>query len=530
VNYRFLTAQLGRVVQLLGAVLTGIAVLFVVIPGQGMRFLDAGEQSLLATGIGTLLVGTLAWFWGRNACTTRSTGIDGEQLERPYRMTRRDATLLTALTWIGGGCIAAVPFLLWAHFADGVAPDHPFRSAIDCFFESVSGLTTTGATVLTDIEALPRSLLFWRSIIQWLGGLGILVLFVAVLPGLGIGAKRLFQVEAPGPSPEGPRPSVREAARRLWQIYMGLTVALFVLLMIGGMGWFDAANHTFTTLATGGFSTQNASIARPDSVFIEIVLIVFMVLAASNFGVLHALLKGRWRSALQDTEFKVYLWLLTIGSVVTAITLVTIGDPIVLSDGQTVAATGGEAIRNATFTVVSQQTTTGYATADWDLWPFAAKALIIMLMFVGGSAGSTGGGVKVVRIWVVGRIVMRELERFFRPDVVRPLRLNGQTVDERQQMMTLVFVLAMFGMLTLGTVVLMAIESVHTDISFGTAASASLATVCTVGPGIDAVSATKNYAWFSGASKLFLCLLMLVGRLEVFVILVLFQPRFWRHQ
>ncbi len=529
-NARFVMAQLGRVVQLLGAVLSAIAVLFVLVPGRDMTFFDVGEQCLLITGVGALALGTMAWRAGRGACTVRTRGLDGDVLERPYRMSRRDAAVLTTGAWVVGSLIAAVPFLAWAHFAPDVPASHPFDSAINCLFEATSGLTTTGATILPDIESLPRSLLFWRSIIQWLGGLGILVLFVAVLPGLGIGAKRLFRLEAPGPSPEGPRPSVREASRRLWQLYLGLTLTLFVLLMSGGMGWFEAANHTFTTMATSGFSTWNSSVGHADSMFIQVVIVIFMVIAASNFGVLWALLKGQWRAVLRDTEFKVFLSLLLLGTTVCAIALVTAGEPIILTNGQEAATTPGRALGEAAFTVVSRQTTTGYATADWDLWPLAAKAMIVLLMFVGGSAGSTAGGVKVVRIWIAARVLIREVERFFRPDVVRPLRLNGQSIDARQQMQTVVFVGGMLAMLAMGTMALLAIESSRTGISFATAASASLATVCTVGPGIDAVGATCNYEWFSDASKLLLCGLMLVGRLEFFVVLVLFHPRFWRSQ
>ncbi len=529
-NTRFLAAQLGRVAQLLGAVLSSIAVLFVIVPGEGMTFIDVGELCLLATGAGSLMLGTGLWLYGRSALQIRTTDLQGDALVRPYRMSRREAALLTTVTWVVGGLIAATPFLLWAAFATDVPSDHPFHSSINCFFESISGLTTTGATVLTDIESLPRSLLFWRSIIQWLGGLGILVLFVAILPGLGIGAKRLFRIESPGPTPDGPRPSVRDAARTLWRIYVGLTVVMFLLLMIGGMGWFDSANHTFTTLATGGFSTRNASIARPETMFVEAVIVVFMVLAGSNFGVLHAVFKGRWRSMLQDTEFRVYLGLLAIGSIVTTIALVTAGDGVVLSNGDTMAATTGESARAAVFTVVSQQTTTGFSTYNWDLWPFAAKAFIVLLMFVGGSAGSTAGGVKVIRVWIAFRVLWAELERFFRPDVVRPLRVGGQIVDDRQQLMVIVYVLGTVALLGLGAVALMALESEATDITFATAATASLATICTVGPGMEAVGAIRNYAWFSDASKLLLCLLMLIGRLEVFVILALLQPKFWRSQ
>jgi trk system potassium uptake protein TrkH len=301
-----------------------------------------------------------------------------------------------------------------------------------------------------------------------------------------------------------------------------------VLLMITGMGIFDAANHTFTTLATGGFSTRNTSIARPESLGAEIVLIVFMVIAGSNFTVLLAFLKGRWKAALGDTEFRIYLLCLLGGTVFITAALVGHGEPLVLSNGTELAASGGESLRAAAFTVVSQQTTTGYATFDFDLWPFAAKAMIIALMVVGGSAGSTAGGIKVIRIWIALKVLWGELERFFRPDVIRPLKVSGHVIDHEQKLNVVTYVLGTFLLLALGAVVIMALEAETSDCTFTTAATTSLATICTVGPGLDAVGAIRNYAWFTDTTKIFLCFLMLVGRLEVFVILVLFQPRFWR--
>jgi len=531
VNLQFVLAQWGKLGLLLGSLLAAVGLVFFMVPGDGGLMLDAAELSLLGSGGASAAIGALAWWYGHSAVASgaaartrsRSTTL------RPYRMSRKDAALVTTGSWVIGAAIAASPFLVWATLADGVPESHPFHSVIDCYFEAMSGMTTTGATVLSDIESLPRSLLLWRSLIQWLGGLGILVLFVAILPGLGTAAKKLFRIESPGPDPEGVRPTIRQTARRLWTLYAGLTAAQIILLLVTGMSLFDAANHTFTTLATGGFSTRNASIARPESLAAEIVLIVFMVIAGSNFTVLLAFLKGRWKAALKDTEFRIYLLCLLGGTALVTAALVGHGEPLVLSNGSEVAATGGESLRAAAFTVVSQQTTTGYATFDFDLWPFAAKAMIIVLMFVGGSAGSTAGGVKVVRIWISLRVLWGELERFFRPDVVRPLKVSGQVIDREQKLNVVTYVLGTVLLLGLGAVVLQALEAESTNCSFATAATASLATICTVGPGLDRVGAIQNYGWFSDASKVFLCFLMLVGRLEVFVILVLFHPRFWRN-
>ncbi len=527
-NLRFVVAQWGRLAMLLGGLLTVVGLLFVAVPGPEGRMLEAAELSLFGSGGAAIVIGLAAWYWGRGAMMTPvgSQEPGGPILMRPYRMGRREAALVTTGAWVIGAGVAALPFLVWGRTA---APEgHAFASVIDCYFESMSGLTTTGATILSDIEAVPASLLLWRSLTQWLGGLGILVLFVAILPGLGTAAKKLFRIESPGPDPEGVRPTIRQTARRLWTLYVGLTAAQIVLLMVTGMGLVDAANHTFTTLATGGFSTRNPSIARPESLGAELVILVFMVIAGSNFTVLLALLKGRWKHALRDTEFRLYLMLLVGGSCIAAAALLGADAPLVLSNGDEVPLTTGSAIRAASFTVVSQQTTTGFVTTDFDLWPFASKAVIILLMFVGGSAGSTAGGIKVVRIWIALRVLWAELERFFRPDVVRPLKVSGQVIDAEQKLNVVTYVWGTLFLLAIGAIVIQALEAECADCTFATAATAALATICTVGPGLDQVGAIQNYGWFSDATKLFLCGLMLIGRLEVFVILVLFHPRFWR--
>lgn len=531
-NLRFVFAQWGRLATLLGLLLAAVGLLFLLVPGEQGVMLDPAELSLFVSGGLAAAVGLAAWLACRAALVqpVRSLGVaDTEpQATRPYRMTRRDAALVTTGAWVIGAGIAAAPFLIWATSAADAPGGHPFRSVVNCYFEAMSGLTTTGATVLTDIEAVPPSLLLWRSLTQWLGGLGILVLFVAILPGLGTAAKKLFRIESPGPDPEGVRPTIRQTARRLWMLYLGLTITQVVLLMVTGMGLFDAANHTFTTLATGGFSTRNASIARPETLAAEIVIIVFMVLAGSNFTVLLAMLAGRWKQALRDSEFRIYLLLLAGGTLIVTAALMGADQPLVLTDGQDIPATGAASFRAASFTVVSQQTTTGFATTNFDLWPFAAKAVIILLMFVGGSAGSTAGGVKVVRIWIAMKVLWGELERFFRPDVVRPLKVSGQVIDAEQKLNVVTYIAGTVLLLAVGAIVIQALEAECSGCTFTTAATASLATLCTVGPGLDQVGALHNFGWFSDATKVFLCVLMLLGRLEVFVILVLLHPRFWR--
>jgi trk system potassium uptake protein TrkH len=441
-------------------------------------------------------------------------------------MGRREALLLVSSSWFVGAVVSALPFLLWGRSTE--EGSHPFHSIVNCFFEAMSGLTTTGATILTDISTVPDPLLFWRSMIQWLGGLGIVVLFVAVLPSLGVGGKKIFKVEAPGPEPEGVRPHIRETARILWVIYVCLTAFEIVAYKVAGMGWFDASCHALTTLATGGFSTHNASTGYFNSRTIEVITIIFMVLAGANFGLYYAAVKGKLKVIWTDPEFRLYMFLLTAGSVIVIFSLLGSGQPIMTTNGETIQSSVGEVVTQSVFTVVSQQTTTGFSTANFDTWPFVAKSVILILMFVGGCAGSTGGGIKVIRIWIALKVLYGELERAFRPNVVRPLRIGKTAINHELKLATVAYVLGVIVLFAIGSGVIMLLESGNPECSVTTAATASIATICTVGPGLAKVGAMENYNWFSDASKLFLCVLMAIGRLEIFAVLVLFMPKFWR--
>ncbi|MHC4236098.1 MAG: TrkH family potassium uptake protein [Planctomycetota bacterium] len=439
---------------------------------------------------------------------------------------RRDAMLLVALSWIVGAGLSALPFRLWAAMeTNAITYDLAFRSYVNCYFEAMSGLTTTGATVLTGIDTIPRSLLLWRALTHWLGGLGIVVLFVAVLPMLGVGGKRLFRVEAPGPTAEGVRPRIQETARALWLIYLGLTVAEVVVLRLLGLGFFDAVCHTFATLATGGFSTRNAGIGEISSLPVDLVIIVFMVLAGVNFGLYYAAIRGQWRKVVRDPELRAYLGLLVAAS--TIIVGCLWGHDIVTTAGNRAEPSLGATTRYGVFQVVSIQTTTGFCTANFDHWPFLAKAVLVILMFVGASGGSTGGGIKVVRCVIAIKVLLAEVEHVFRPKVVRTIRLGNRTVEPELRQATLAYVLIILALFALGTMALMVLET-GSDIDITTAATASAATLNNIGPGLARVGAIENFAWFSSASKVVMSLLMALGRLEVFAIVVLFMPRFWR--
>lgn len=510
-NYRFVMRQLGLLLIVLSAAM-------LLITGLEYALWSGGASDTLARwalGITVMVgvgVGAVLWLIGRAG--------DYE------RMGRRDALLLVALSWIIGAGLAGLPFFLWAWSNRETYPDHRFLSYVACYFEAMSGLTTTGATVLDDIRTLPPGLLLWRSATHWLGGLGIVVLFVAVLPTLGVGGKRLFNVEAPGPAQAGVRPRIAETARALWLIYLGLTAAAFLCLKIAGMSWFDSLCHTLSMVSTGGLSTRNASIGHYDSVAIDLICIVFMLLAGVNFALFYAVTRGRWRIMWKDQELRVYLTLKF--AVIILVTANIVGLPIMTTAGETVDGTVGQALRYAGFQTVAMHTGTGFCTADFDIWPFLSRTLLIGLMFIGGCAGSTAGGVKVIRFWIMIKVVAGSLEKAFRPQVVRPLKVGKSTVDEQMQLSAMIYVV-LFGVIgAIGATLIAAFEGYAGRPDFQTAMSAAISTLGNIGPGLHEVGPTKTYAWFSDASLAVMSLLMLLGRIEVYAIAVFLLPRFWK--
>ena len=517
-NYAIIINQAG----LLGVLLSGIMLatsgvflglqFYVVRPIQGSAI-----GALFVAGAAGLLVSGAAWFFTRG---------------RSKQFGRREALLLVALSWFGGALLGALPFWIWANNQPEKLDAHPFESFVNCYFESMSGLTTTGATVLGDIESLPSSLLLWRAFTQWLGGLGIVVLFVAVLPGLGVGGKRLFQIETPGPAPEGLQPHIRETARWLWMIYVGLTLAEILLLwQVAGMDGFDAICHTFATLATGGFSTMNASIgAYHHTPAVDVIVIVFMLLAGINFGLYYRICRGNLSAVRDDVEIRVYLGILLTGMVIVCGALLLSRNPLVMTDNVTQESSYGEILRQGILTTISVQTTTGFCTADFNQWPFIAKAVLLMLMFVGGSSGSTAGGIKVIRIWLALKVLSAEIERVFRPHIVRPVRVGGHSVPQELRLGAVAYVLGILLLFGLGSVTIMSLEQLNpeSDCDFISAATSCVATLCNVGPGLGKVGPVENYGWFSAGSKVVMCVLMALGRLEVFAIIVLLSPTFWK--
>jgi trk system potassium uptake protein TrkH len=417
-------------------------------------------------------------------------------------LSNRGGFLLVSLAWLMASLVGALPFVLTGAMG----------SYVDAFFETMSGFTTTGASILTEIESLPRSVLFWRSLTHWLGGMGIIVLTVAIFPLLGIGGLQIIKAEAPGPTVDKITPKITETAKILWLTYLTFTVAEVVLLLLGGMDLFDAFTHTFGTLATGGFSPKNASVGHFDSAYIDAVVTLFMVMAGINFALYYKLITGRLMSIRRDTELKAYLTFFVVSTVV--ITLSLYGEAY---------ASVGESLRYAAFQAASILTTTGYATADFAAWPAVAQIMLFALMFIGGSAGSTGGGIKVIRIVTLFKQGLNEMKYLLHPRAVFRIRLSGEPVGKHIVYAISGFVFLYFFLLLL-TTVLVAVAG--NDIL--TSLTTALATLGNIGPGFGRIGPTLNYAFYPDALKVYLSVIMMLGRLEVYTVLILFTPQFWR--
>ncbi len=414
----------------------------------------------------------------------------------------REGFVVAAFGWILAAAFGSLPFLL-----AGACP-----SLADAYFETMSGFTTTGATILTDIESMPRGILFWRSLIQWLGGMGIVVLFVAVFPKLGGGGYQLFRAEVPGLSADRLLPRITETAKALWALYFSLTLVLTVLLLLGGMDLYDALNHGLTTMATGGYSTRNASIRAFNSPYIEGVITLFILVAGTNFALLYYALRGNGWSLLRDTEFRFYG-----GMLLGATALVT------LSNRLGAYGSLASSLRYSLFQVAAAMTGAGFTAADYDLWPAFSKGILLVLMFMGGCGGSTTGGIKQIRVLMCLKYAYRELYRLIHPRAVVPLRLGGRVVPEGTASGVMGFCIFYLALFVIGALTLTAF-GLDMESSVGAAAAA----LGNVGPGAGMVGPTDNYGFLPSPAKLFLSLLMLLGRLEIFTVLVLLTREFHR--
>ena len=441
---------------------------------------------LISAGINLFVGGVIAWL---------TNGVNKD-------IGKREGFIIVALVWVVFSFFGSLPYIL-----SGSIPN--FTNA---FFETISGFTTTGSSILSDIEALPHGILFWRSISQWLGGMGIIVLSLAILPVFGIGGMQLYVAEVPGPSPDKINPRIRQTAKTLWVIYLGFTVTEMLLLWVGGMSFFDAICHSFTTMATGGFSTKQASIAHWPSPFIHYVIVIFMFLAGTNFTLSYLALNGKFKSAFKDEEFKYYgIFILIFTAIIFAGLLIT-------------SQLGIEhAFRNSLFQVVSIITTTGFATTDYLLWTPFLVILIFALFFFGGSAGSTGGGIKIMRIVLLLKNSYYELRRMVHPHAIIPVRFNKHSVDSKTITNVLAFFMLYFMIFGLSTIIFTLIEP-----DMESAMGAVATSLGNIGPGLGNVGPAENFLHISPVGKWFLSFLMLLGRLELFTILILFSPSFWK--
>lgn len=417
-------------------------------------------------------------------------------------INQREGMAVVALSWTAIGLFGALPFYF--------SPD--FTTMTDAVFESISGFTTTGSSVMTDIEAAAPSLLFWRSLIQWLGGMGIIVLSLAILPFLGVGGIQLYKAEVPSPVPDKLVPRLSDTAKILWMVYAGLTVLLGVLLAIGGMPVFDSICHALTTLPTGGFSPKNTSIAYYDSAYIHYVIVVFMVLAGINFSLHFQMLRGKPLVFFKDTECKVFLGLVFLFTL--AITLDIHGR---------VYDSFSDAFQFASFQAASILTTTGYATADYERFPGLSQVILLVCMFMGASAGSTGGGMKIARLIVCVKFAYRELFQLIHPRNIGHVKLNGRVVSENVLRSIMGF-LALYILLFIGAGGILAAMGLDLLTALGAVASC----LGNIGPGFGTVGPAENFAHLPAAAKWVLAWCMLLGRLEIYTVIILVVPEFWK--
>ena len=463
---------------------------------------DGVSFEILLSGITVMTIGVL--------CMLLTKNHDKE-------MNKREGYLVVTFGWIVMTLSGTMPYLF-----TGAIPD--FTNA---FFETISGYTTTGSTILSDIESLPEGILFWRSLTHWIGGMGIIVLAIAILPLLGIGGMQLFAAEAPGPSADKLHPRIADTAKRLWLIYFGYTVAETILLKVAGMSFFDAINHAMCTLSTGGFSTKNASLAHWNSQpIIQYIVILFMFLAGTNFVLSYFAFKGKVQKIIRDEEFKLYFKFIIIFTAIAALIiyfnadvgLSTIDHPMVWGEAES-------AIRHGFFQVVAIITTTGFVTADFTLWTPFLMVFFFGLMFLGGSAGSTSGGVKVVRHLLMIRNGFIEFKRTLHPNAILPVRYNTKAVDGK-----IVFNILAFFILYMLSFIVGALGFSLMGLDFESSIGVAASSLGNVGPALGDFGPVHNFYDMPTIGKWWASFLMLIGRLELFTVLILLTPFFWRNR
>jgi len=459
------------------------------------------QLGILQAGITTIIIGFLLWFFNRNA---------------KKNLHKKEGYLIVTLGWLMLTFTGTLPYVF-----TGAIPNYT-----DAFFETLSGYSTTGSSILTDIEAMPKGILFWRSATHWIGGMGIIVLTVAILPLLGIGGMQLFMAEAPGPSADKMHPRITETAKRLWLIYFLLTFTEFFLLKIAGMTWFDAINHAMATMSTGGFSTKNASVAYWNGApIIQYIITAFMFIAGANFVLTYFALKGKIRKVFKSEEFRYYFFGIIGLTFLITFLIVNYQDPNLTTTinhpkpfGETESA-----FRHAAFQVVSVLTTTGFVTADFTMWNSFATMLMFSLFFIGGSAGSTSGGIKIVRHIVMIKNSFFEFKKLLHPNAIIPVRYDGSGVPKN-----IIYNILAFFILYMLIFIVSSIILTFFGLDFNSAIGAAASSLGNIGPALGSVSPVDNYAHLSVGAKWFCAFLMLIGRLELFTVLILLTPFFWK--
>lgn len=498
VNLRAVLGTLGALLVALGAALLAPA-------GLDLYYNQGTWWAFAGVGVASALVGAALYARFR---------VRGDE-----ELRVREGFVIVTFSWLVISLVGALPLALTG-----------ILGYTDAFFETASGFTTTGATILGGehtpaIEDVPMAFLFWRSLAHWLGGMGIIVLTLAILPLLGVGGMQLFKAEVSGPAVDKLTPRVADTAKRLWVIYFGFTAILAALLW-PAMGGFDAVNHAFSTMATGGFSTRNASVGQFESAYVDWVVIVFMVLAGTSFALHYVALHGRLRRFWQSEELRYYLGVMLAASALIALVLwPATGDHLPgAQNGEALRYENGhDAVRHAVFQAVAIVTSTGFGTSDYALWPALGVTVMFLLFFTGGMAGSTAGGIKIVRQVLLAKNSFRELKRLLHPQAVIPLRLGHRVVSPDVMRNVLSFIVLYFGLIFFGTLVMGAL-----GLDLVSAFSAAASCVGNIGPAFGTVGPAENYAHIAVAGKWVLSLLMIAGRLEIFTVLVLLSPRFWR--
>lgn len=477
-----------RVVSSLTGLLIGIVALLLLVP-TALALHDGAVRAAVAYGATAAAALVLAF-------VLRHLGHGA-----PEEIHRKDALGVVALTWLCLGIVGGLPFVI-----EGSIPN-PMAAV----FEAVSGFTTTGATVVGDVDGLSRATNLWRCLMHWVGGMGIVVLFIAVFPILGVGAKHLFKSEVPGPITEGLRPRIKQTAVALWWVYGGLTLLATVLLMVAGMPVYDAICHAMSTLGTGGFSTRTASVGGYQSAAIDWIITAFMLVAGLNFGLFYGVVRGRWSELWRNYELRFYL-----AVNVAVMALVTIS--ILPRHGSVL-----ESVRFAAFQTAAVTTTTGFMIEDFDAYPDIARFSLFCCMFMGGCAGSTSGGLKASRIYILAKVVLRELGTAVRPNVVQTIKVGGTNLGPEIVRGITTFFAAYMGLFVIASFVLVAL-----GLDLLSAMSATVACLSSVGPGLADAGPTQNFDFIPGFGKGILCLCMIAGRLEIFALFAVFTPECWR--